>query len=106
MSLYIEMEMEMDSYGGLEDDPVVDLLRFTLYFLHKVLNLLEDAKRDESCEYFPLELHWLPIDTIQILKMTILPILFNFCPSKLRPVLLSCFPGITPSRRGRRFWRS
>ena len=55
------------------------------------LNLLEEAQRCESLEYFPLELRRLAIDAIQIFQMTIRQIPFKFCPSKLQSVHLSAF---------------
>ena len=45
---------------------------------HKCLNLFEEVKSRESWEYFPLELHRLSINTIQIFQMITLEIPLNF----------------------------
>ena len=53
-----------------EDDPSFELLWFTLWFSHHLLNLVENSHCSEAYEKFPLELHRLPVDPIQIFKIT------------------------------------
>ena len=61
-----------------EYDPIFELLRFTLQFCHKFLNLFEDAPRSASWKYVPLEFRRLSIDSIQILEIAILQIPSTF----------------------------
>ena len=67
-----------------EDDLAFELLWVTLSLFHKFLNLFEEAKRCESWEYFPLELHRLYINSIHILQMSVLKNTTQFYPSKPR----------------------
>ena len=57
MSLYIDTKMIFISF---------ELLWFALYFSHQILNLSEDLQCSESLENFTLELHRLPVDSIQL----------------------------------------
>ena len=43
---------------------VLGLLKFTLSSSHHALDLDENLQCSESCEFFPLELHRLPVDSI------------------------------------------
>ena len=56
------------------------MLRFTLSTFHEILNLVEDAQRRESCEYFPLELRLHAIDAIQFLKVVVVRIPLDLPP--------------------------
>ena len=42
------------------------------------MNLLEEAQRCDSWEYFPLELRRHPVDSIHILEVIVFRIPFNF----------------------------
>ena len=48
-----------------EDDPSLEVLRFTLWFSRHLLNLLENSQCCESWEIFQLEFHQFPVDPIQ-----------------------------------------
>ena len=61
-----------------EDDPVCDVLRFTLQVSHQTLNLLEEAQRCDSWECFPLELRWHTVDSIHILELNVFRISLDF----------------------------
>ena len=60
VSLYIDMKMMRP----------LKLLCFTLWFSHHLLKLIENSQCSESWEIFPLELHRLPVDPIQIFEIT------------------------------------
>ena len=61
-----------------EDDPVFELLRFTLWFCQNFLNLFEDAQCSEFWEICPLELHRLSINSIQIFEIASLQMPIKF----------------------------
>ena len=53
------------------------MLRSTLLVWHEILNLLEDAQRCDSWEYFPLERRH-TVDSIHILEVIVFLIPLNF----------------------------
>ena len=69
-----------------EDNKSLEMLRFTPYFTHHILNLSEDPQWSESRESFPLELHRLPVDSVQFSVLTWIHKPIN--------LLLPCFDGI------------
>ena len=60
-----------------QDDPSLGVLKFTLQFSHHLLNLVEDLQCGESWENCPLELHRLPVDSIQIFEIASFQIPFD-----------------------------
>ena len=81
-----------------EDDSTIEVLRFTLFSFHKILNLFEDAQRRESWLDFPLELRLHAIDAVQFLEVVVLRIPFDFThPSRVWVTWLS--------RRRHRLWQ-
>ena len=70
---------------------------------HSSTILVENSQCSESLEICPLELHRLPVDSIQIFEIACLQILFNLVLSRLRLVGHSCFPDRAPSQQRRRF---
>ena len=56
-----------------EDDPSFELLWFTLWFSHHILNLVDIYQCSESFENFPLELHRLPVEPHALTGSSLIP---------------------------------
>ena len=97
MSLYIHMKMILP-------------LNFSGWHCNSVINLWISSRMPSQCseswEYFPLELHRLSINSIQIFEIAIFQIPFNFHLPGFDWFGHWYFPDRAPSRRRRSFGHS